>query len=206
MQQLAELKNTPISIEEVNGLLPMKKIQPKKSKVVRLTQAHGSMRAVDMLMKVTERNAAEKVKEKKEDAAMKKEELRLAFTICKESCHCSNSPRCIISGFKQCSVCLDVLKSQCSKTLCVVDRKKTVMVVAATSTKTKSKPKPLSSSKRSSKQMFKDMMCSEEEEEEEALLEVSGLSELSEDEVCCDVLCNVFLMFDVRQLTVDDRS
>ena len=70
---------------------------------------------------------------------------------------------------------------------------KTVMVVAATLTKTKSKPKPVSSSKcsskcsskRSSKQMFKDMMCSEEEEEEEeeALSEVSGLSELSEDEV-----------------------
>ena len=71
-----------------------------------------------------ESNAAEKVKEKKEDAAMKKEELRLVFTICKESCHCSSSPKCIISGFKQCSVCLDVLKSWWSKTLCVVDGKK----------------------------------------------------------------------------------
>ena len=109
-----EVTNTSISLEDVDDLLPVKKIKPKKSKVVRVTQAHGSMRAADMLTKVKERNTVEAAKEqKKKDAVTKREKMRLAFILCKEKCHCSTTPQCIITGFKQCPVCLNVFKSQC---------------------------------------------------------------------------------------------
>ena len=42
---LQELIDTPVSLKDVDGMLPMKKIQPKKSKAIRVTQVHGSMRA-----------------------------------------------------------------------------------------------------------------------------------------------------------------
>ena len=47
-----QLKNTPVRLEDVEGLLPLTKIQPKKSKHVRITQEHGSLRAKDLLAKV----------------------------------------------------------------------------------------------------------------------------------------------------------
>ena len=50
--KLLEVMNTSISLEDVDNLLPTKKIQPKKSKAIRLTQVHGSLRAHDMLTKV----------------------------------------------------------------------------------------------------------------------------------------------------------
>ena len=40
--KLQEVMNTSISLEDVDNLLPTKKIQPKKSKAIRLTQVHGS--------------------------------------------------------------------------------------------------------------------------------------------------------------------
>ena len=65
MEVISDLTNTSISIEDVDGILPLKKIQPTKSKTIRIMQEHGSMRANDMLNKVRERNEIEKEKEDK---------------------------------------------------------------------------------------------------------------------------------------------
>ena len=42
------------------------------------------------------------------------------FLRCRESCVC-NEPVCKASAFKECSVCGDVMKSQCSKARCTVN-------------------------------------------------------------------------------------
>ena len=117
MEVISDLTNTSISIEDVDGILPLKKIQPTKSKTIRITQEHGSMRAKDMLNKVRKRNEIKKEKEdKKQTEALK----------CTVTCSCSS--KCVVSGLKQCPNCLDVLKSQCSKSACMVDGQKPIMV------------------------------------------------------------------------------
>ena len=99
--EIDRLRNTPLSPDTVEGLMPMKKIEPKKSKNIRLTQTHGSMRVKDMLTKVHEKNAAEEEKQKKKDDVEKnKEEIRAAFDICKDSCICDGV--CVVKGLKQC--------------------------------------------------------------------------------------------------------
>ena len=196
---LQELIDTPVSLKDVDGMLPMKKIQPKKSKAIRVTQVHGSMRASDILTKVKERNAVEAAKlKKKNDAVKNREKMRLAFIICQGNCQCPTAPKCIIAGFKQCPVCLNVIKSQCSKLSCIIDGKKPVMILAPSAIPSAGPsgiPKPPSACqpKRSAKQVFKEMAYhdddeedweeDEEESEEEAdESEVSGLLELSDDD------------------------
>ena len=197
-RKLQEVVNTSISLEDVDDLLPSKKIQPKKSKAIRLTQVHGSMRAHDMLTKVKERNAAENAKlQKKNDAATHREKMRLAFILCKEKCQCSTSPSCIISGLKQCPVCLDVFKSQCSKSSCIIDGKKPVMVAAPSAPSAVPKQASNREAKRAAKRAFKDMAYGDDEDEEDdddeeaeevvhsketESEEESGLSEMSDDE------------------------
>ena len=87
------------------------------------------MRASDILEKVKERNAIETEKlQKKAAAAMHREKMQLAFNLCSEICPFETS-ECIITGLKQCSVCKNVIKSQCSKASCIIDGKKPVMIV-----------------------------------------------------------------------------
>ena len=188
---LQELIDTPVSLKDVDVMLPMKKIQPKKSKAIRMTQVHGSMRASDILTKVKERNAVEAAKlKKKNDAVKNREKMRLAFIICKGNCQCPTAPKCIIASFKQCPVCLNVIKSQCSKLSCIIDGKKPVMILAPSAIPSAG---PSGIPKRSAKQVFKEMAYhdddeedweeDEEESEEEAdESEVSGLLELSDDD------------------------
>ena len=114
------------------------------------------MRAIDMLSKLKERNAALLEKEnKKKDAEAKKEAMRLAFIKCEDKCICETAPRYIIRGYKQCRGCLNVLKSQCSKSSCVVDGKKPLMITAPTATK------------RSSKELLKEMVYEEDSDSED---------------------------------------
>ena len=100
MKVISDLTNTSISIEDVDGILPLKKIQPAKE-------------------------------DKKQTEAGRKVELRAAFLKCTVTCSCSS--KCVVSGLKQCPNCLDVLKSQCSKSACMVDGQKPIMITPATS-------------------------------------------------------------------------
>ena len=136
--EIDRLRNTPLSPNTVEGLMPMKKIESKKSKNIRLAQTHGSMRLKDMLTKVYEKNAAEEEKQKKKDDVEKnKEEIRAAFDICKESCACDGV--CVVKGLKQCPVCLNILKSQCSTSSCTGENgQKPKMIAPSYSSKRRS--------------------------------------------------------------------
>ena len=79
--------------------------------------------------------------------------MRVAFIKCSDGCKCETQ-KCIISGYKQCPVCLNVLKSQCSKSSCIVGGKKPIMISALPATK-------------SAKALLKEMMNDDFENEDE---------------------------------------
>ena len=132
-KEIARLREAPLSPDTVEGLMPLKRIEPKKSKNIRITQTHGSMRANDMLTQVRNRNQeeAEKLKKKKDSEDLKVK-LQASFALCKEKCVCKGV--CVVKGLRQCSVCLCVQKSQCSKTSCNDETgKKPVMILSSSS-------------------------------------------------------------------------
>ena len=57
---IKDLQSTPVTPEEVEGILPLQKIQPKKTKVKRITQVHGLLSAAQLLDKVKEMAVKEK--------------------------------------------------------------------------------------------------------------------------------------------------
>ena len=131
---IKELQQTPVSPEDVPGIMPIGKIQPKKTKVKRITQVHGSLSACDLLEKVKEANKKEQeMNERKQEAAMKKERLKEVFLKCKVECQCGTGS-CEAKGLKQCPVCLSVQKSACSKKECVINGQKPVMLLPAQKT------------------------------------------------------------------------
>ena len=64
LELIEELQSTSVTPDELPGLLPLRKIAPKKTKAERVTQVCGSMRAKE-LSKVQEMKVQEKEKEKK---------------------------------------------------------------------------------------------------------------------------------------------
>ena len=63
MERVRTLEKVP-PLESIEGLLPYQQIQPKKkTKNRRITQEHGSMRAVNMLNKVAELQRNEELKQ-----------------------------------------------------------------------------------------------------------------------------------------------
>ena len=143
--------------------------------------------------------------QQKKDAATRREKMRQAFILCKDKCQCSTSPSCIISGLKQCPVCLDVLKSQCSKSSCIIDGKKPVMIAAPSAPSAVPKRATNKEAKRAAKRKFKDMAYGDDEDEEDddqeepeevvhcnetESEEESGLSEISDDASDDDVSNN----------------
>ena len=73
LSMIEKYQNTSVSVEDVEGLLPLKKIQPAKNKIVRVTQEHGSMLAKNMLTKVQERNKRERERERRRRQSKSKE-------------------------------------------------------------------------------------------------------------------------------------
>ena len=68
-ERFKEMSEVNIQIEKVPGLLPMEKVTANLSKqTIRITQVHGSMQGKNIISMV------ETLKQKKEDAQMKKEE------------------------------------------------------------------------------------------------------------------------------------
>ena len=67
------------------------------------------------------------IEKKKSEKKAGKSEQREAFLKCKESC-CCEEIICKATGLKECPVCKDVMKSQCTKAKCKVDGIKPLMV------------------------------------------------------------------------------
>ena len=114
--------NSPneINIEEVPGFMPINIVKPKKDqeKLTRATLVHGSLHGTEILKIVKE------IKQKKVDAEEKKEkkkedQLNLIerFIRCKDQCVCLQVP-CMAAGLKRCTICHNVLKSNCTKSSC----------------------------------------------------------------------------------------
>ena len=119
LKRIDELENSVPSLEDIPDLLCIQKIKPKESgsKKHKITQVHGSMRASDII-KAAEKVAAEKeAKEMRKKALMeKKQNDKELFYRCKAKCSCEG--KCAASELKECSVCHDILKSQCGKRSC----------------------------------------------------------------------------------------
>ena len=101
-------------------------------------------------------------------------------------------------------MCLDVLKSQCSKSSCIIDGKKPVMIAAPSAPSAVSKRATNRVAKRAAKRKFKDMYGDDKDEEDDdqeepeevvhsnetESEEESGLSEISDDASDDDVSNN----------------
>ena len=80
---IQELQLSPMSPDEIPGLMPIPKIQPKKTKEKPITQFRGNVSALKLLKKVEGINMKEKEKKQhKEEAAETKERLKEAFLRC----------------------------------------------------------------------------------------------------------------------------
>ena len=166
---IREVAERSIQLEEIPGLLTIKKVKPNEEKkatpTTRVTQVHGSMRAKDIAAKVKEiRDEKLKKQTEKEEAKKKKEEMKETFIKCKTQCTCLQR-KCLASGLKQCPICLNVLRSVCSKISCKVNGIKPLMILPA-------------KQHLISKQLFADDSSSENEDEEFE----SEESVISEDE------------------------
>ena len=106
---IKESQQSPMSPDEISGLMPIPKMQPKKTKAKRITQVRVTLSAVNLPEKVKEVNKKEEEKkQRKEEAAATKEKLKEAFLRCKWGCLCGGTP-CEAKGLKQCPVCFNVL-------------------------------------------------------------------------------------------------
>ena len=103
----------------------------KKTKSRRITSVHGSLSGKGILevreqLEIAEQAKIQQANEKK-DAKTK---LTEAFLACKTRCNCPDE--CMAQGLKQCPVCSNVMKSQCSKAHCkLVSGGKPKMIIAA---------------------------------------------------------------------------
>ena len=59
---IQELQLSPMSPDEIPGLMPIRKMQPKKTKGKPITQVRGTLSAVKLLEKVKEVNRKEEEK------------------------------------------------------------------------------------------------------------------------------------------------
>ena len=128
-----DMSEQHLRIEDIPGFLHISKVKPKeeKTKAIRVTQVHGSMegkKILEEVRRISDQKAI--VMEKKESKAKEKEGQKEIFLQCKIKCVC-NKKVCAVSQLRQCSVCLNVLKSTCSKVTCKVDGKKPVMILSA---------------------------------------------------------------------------
>ena len=95
-------------------------------------------KVLDMLKDIEDKK--EQQAKSREDALKKKEDAKETFLKCKSQCLCQQ-PKCLAIGLKQCPVCQDILKSNCSKGECIIDGKKPVTVLPAAATRRVSKKK-----------------------------------------------------------------
>ena len=86
----------------------------------------------DMLSKMKEPKQKETERaEKKAKTAEMKENMQLLFSKCKDVFICDEVTKCAAKDFKMCSVCGNVLRSNCSKAACKIEGEKPAMVLLA---------------------------------------------------------------------------
>ena len=80
---ITQLSKTAIPLENVDGLVPVRKIAPKKNKLKRITQVHGSIRSSDLLEKIKAKSEEEELKKKEKQTSIEnKKSLKVAFEKC----------------------------------------------------------------------------------------------------------------------------
>jgi hypothetical protein len=92
------------------------KAKDKKKKHRRITSVHGSMKAIDMLSRLSAAAMADKVVQDKKDES--EAEMRKAYDKCKDGCTCGGP--CVAGGFFLCTTCTPqaVKRSMCQKKAC----------------------------------------------------------------------------------------
>ena len=184
-EALRKMSQTIVSPDEVEGFMQIDKIRvPAKRRAVRLTAVHGSMEGSEVLKL---REAAEKVQEEKtkqkNEKLKDKSQQKNDFITCKVSCVCKENV-CKASGFKQCPVCSEVMKSQCSKKKCSVNGIKPLMVFCAFDAQKKSKRKEKAATRNKKRKLvYESDEEMEEEEYEDALFEVMLEQDGDDEEV-----------------------
>ena len=101
LELIEKLQSTSVTPDELPGLLPLRKIAPKKTKAERITQVCGSMRAKKM-SKVQETKVQEKEKEKRKKNIQRKKDIKIAFMCCKDKCLCEGKRKCATASLKMC--------------------------------------------------------------------------------------------------------
>ena len=93
-----------INLNAIRGLLEPKKIKPKKTKSVKITQLHSSLEECDILKKLEELEITKEEKIKKKYAkAQSLFNLRKKFEECKDVCVCTGG-ECLMEDYKHPSV------------------------------------------------------------------------------------------------------
>ena len=107
-------------------MLPYTTVTPKDTSV---TQQHGLIEGKKVLEAVIEKeNEKQEKDEKKHENKEKRKIIKEKFIKRKDQYQFKG--KCSISGYKQCSICNDVLKSICTKQSCKVDDIKPKMIEA----------------------------------------------------------------------------
>ena len=174
-EQYSTRQQLEFPLEQVDELLPSKKVEASATTKKKITDVHGSLKGTDVRKLIEQKEEDERKKEeKKKEREEKKEEMKMLFLKCQEKCLCSTK-KCKAIQLQQCSVCKNVLKSKCGKKACKIDGEAPVMIlVAAQKEKT---------DKRSRKRKDKESEESEEElHEDEVYAEQEGEAEESEVE------------------------
>ena len=112
---------TPVDPAQLSMFTEVQKFPVKrKGKNFRITQVYGSLTGQQILEKRIEMEKEEQIKKTKlKEKADKSEKMKNDFKLCETECTCEQND-CIVKGFKKCSVCENVLKSQCSKAMCKI--------------------------------------------------------------------------------------
>ena len=128
LELIEELQSTSVTPDGIPGLLPLRKIAPKKTKAKLVTQVWGSMGAKNMLSKVQEMKAWEKEKEEKS----KKKKVRKIYR---------RKTKKLLSCIAKISVCSNWSKdvwglqqrpqSTCGKAACKNDGESSMMILPA---------------------------------------------------------------------------
>ena len=92
---------------------------------------HGSMCSEEALAIVDSLEQAKAAKEKAvADKKLQRSKMSEVFFRCKSSCVCGKKP-CEAYGYKECSACHNILKTQCNKAPCRAESRQMIKVAAA---------------------------------------------------------------------------
>ena len=132
--ELNSSRGEGIDLKSVPGLLPSShKVRPAKvaTEKIRVTQVCGSMTGKNVieLVKEIKEKKVESERQKQVKLSRKQDDKDL-FLRCKDECVCNTEP-CLASKLRQCSICLNIQKSQCNKKSCKQDGVAPTMISVA---------------------------------------------------------------------------